>query len=222
MKQQSAGIYITSKSQTYYSIQLTAALSGIILGMIFYGEKFLFWEYPVSSLGATVTVNGYDNSTSQCIFDSGMAISGIMLILLSKDIRYTHDIVTHSTQKELLCRIGGIGFFIMLYPHNINNFIHSIGSGFAVGSLWLSSMIYLHELQEAGYKKIAPPLQFLLQGTLLPYAMTFFFNVSIKQYNQKFAVFGVILVLRIATQFCRRESVKKVKEQAASQVEIPI
>jgi hypothetical protein len=213
-------VYITRKSQIYFSIQLTAALIGLILGMIFYGEKFLFWEYPFSSLGATRTIHGFDNNVSRCIFDSSMALSGIMLLLISKNIRYSREKVVHSSQKEMLCLIGGIGFIIMLYPHNINNFIHSIGSGFAVGSLWLLSIIYLHELQETKLKSMAGPLRILLQGTLLPYALTFFLNMSIKQYCQKFAVFGVIFVLRAATQLCRKESVIQIKKTSVPDIKV--
>lgn len=187
------------------TIVITILLAAITLGIIFYREPFRFWKYPLSNLGATVTQHGLPNFRSIFFFDSGMIISGVIMFAVSA--RFAASKVDHRRIKRGLTFLCGIGFFVIIFPYNINDNIHMVGGGAVFGSLWGLTLVFLLELRRAvGWLRFVL-LQLPLQITILPYAALFMLGVPIKQAFQKPAVAGLMLTLLLVLRSRRRAHV---------------
>ncbi len=184
---------VTPAIRRQLSIVMTILIAAITLGVVFYREPFRFWKYPLSDLGATVTEHGFSNIFSILFFDSGMILSGLIMFSISS--RFAASKVEHRRIKRGLTFLCGIGFFVIIFPYNINDTIHMTGGGAVFGSLWGLTVLFLLELRHSvGWLRFWA-LQLPLQGTILPYAALFMAGLPIKQVFQKPAVVGLMLTL---------------------------
>jgi len=195
----------------YLTYLVCLNITVFILGMITYGEKFLFWEYALSYIGGTKTVTGIPNTMSWLIFSCGMILCSILCFYISFLLR-DEDEMEHQRFKRYLLLICGVGYLIILMPYNINNSIHAIGAALIFSMLWILTVILLKELRQSieNYKLLFYHL--VLQGTVLPYAFFYFIKSPIQKQAQKFAVIGLMLVLKLVSMQYAKVFQKRMKE----------
>lgn len=168
----------------------------ISLAIFSYGQPFLFWQYPLSHLGATLTENGFNNMRAAYLFISDMLVSSIIMLIITyffwqnKNIRYY-------AFKFYLSLFSGIGFILAAFPCNLYDPIHIAGSAITITSFWLLIIIFLQEIKKYFYYAYIL-LHLLLHSTLIAYALTFILNFPSKQLFQKLAVLGLFLALMIS------------------------
>jgi len=170
----------------------------IFLSMINYGEPFIFSEYAISDLGTTLTKTNQSNTVCFAIFGIGMISCGMIMLKLFRKFINNPNIMNVKIKQYLLL-LTAFGFFLILYPYNLNNTIHSIGAGLIVGSLWALEGLFLIELV-----KLTKALKYflylsLLQVSVLGYAYLYFINSPLRQNFQKLSVFFLLLIMKIIT-----------------------
>jgi hypothetical protein len=189
---------VNEKISNLFSFLVIIIIGTFCLGMLTFGEPFLFWKYPFSDLGSTVTQNGMSNRYSCFILVLGMFLSGYLLWKISVCFKEDPAII-HYQLKRYLCISAGIGCFVFVFPHNINNDIHMIGAAIMVASFWaLAALLLLEARKHIPTEKFILQ-QSILQGTVLTYAVTYVMDSPIKNIAQKFAILGLMIVLKIAT-----------------------
>jgi len=170
------------------------------LSMILFGGSFSFWNSAFSDLGSTIISEGKSNSLACAIFIIGMVISGTIFFMISRLFLKDKDIVHHRL-KFHLSLMGSIGCFVFIFSHNINNDIHMVGAALFVAAVWSIGTLFLIETWKTVARERTVLLQTLLQSTVIAYAVTYFTDLSVKNIAQKFAVFGLIIVLKSATAY---------------------
>ena len=186
------------KIDSLFLILVITNITTMAVGMLFYGEPFNFWQDAISYLGATKTVNGYPNTTSFFIFALGMGFSGILMLKIAS-LFYRDSNIEHHALKRYFSFFAGLGFFIIIFPCNINNGIHSIGGALLFGDLWGITLLLLIEAKKLPGVKYISLYHFILHITVLTYAFNFVIQSGIMQITQKFAVFSLIAVLKLTT-----------------------
>ena len=169
-----------------------------ILCMITYGSSFSFWNSAFSDLGSTITPDGRANSFAFVVFITGIIISGLLFFQISRVFLKDKELVHHRLKSQISL-MGSIGCFVFTFPHNINNNIHMIGAALFVAAVWALGTLLLIEARKTGRKERTTLLQSLLQGTVITYAVTYFADLPVKNIAQKFAVLGLMIVLKSAT-----------------------
>ena len=160
-----------------------------ISGILTYPEKFHFREDALSYLGEIYLKNGKPNIYSFIIFAAGM----IGCSLLSFSI--SHD--TAGYKPHIFFKIAGVGFALLAVPGDISNLVHSLGGAISVGSLWFFSALSLNDLYKKSKSLRILLYQLILQGSVLPYAFLYFAISPYRQYAQKFAVIGLMIILTV-------------------------
>jgi hypothetical protein len=211
---------IIQKLNKHLTYLLSVNVLTFILGIFAYGDKYLLREYAFSYLGGIHTINGNPNTTSLLIFAIGMISCGIICFYISQLLNGENGLEMEKT-KHYLFQTSGIGYFIMLMPHDINNNIHAIGAATVFGTLWFITVLILRELKQKGEVLKFYIYHFMLQGTVIPYAFLYFVNSPLQQYIQKYAVFGLILVMKLALIESVKIYQKRKEEISQYQIETP-
>ncbi len=197
------GIPICNKrTDTLFLLLVVVNIVSMAAGMLLYGEPFNFWKDAISYLGATKTVNGYPNYRSFFIFALGMGLSGFIMMKIAFIFHRNYKINYHGLKRNLAL-FAGTGFFVIIFPCNINNSIHSAGGALLFGDLWGLTLLFLIEagkLPGAGHITI---YHIILHSTVLAYAFNFVIQSGILQITQKFAVFSLIVILKLTTSLYR-------------------
>ncbi len=183
----------------------------MIVGMFFYGDKFNFWMNPISDLGVTVTVHGHSNLLSLAIFTIGMLTSGILMLKIATIFKESIYVRYHKL-KYYLSLMTAFGFFIITYPHNINNNIHSVGGALLFGGLWGLTLLFLIEARAIKKTSHVVFYHFVLHSTILTYAFNFVIKSRIEQITQKLAILGLIFILKLSTSFHRDYTITSTDE----------
>jgi hypothetical protein len=159
-----------------------------LLGILAYGEKFLFWEHALSYIGGMQTQNGEPNSTSLIIYTTGMVLCSLVCFRVSTGLS--------SRFYRYLFKACGAGFILMTVPCDLFNFVHTTGAAIVLGTLWLFTVLNINELFPH-HKSRVLFYHLILQGTVLPYVYLFAIGSPHRQAAQKLAVLGLILILKI-------------------------
>jgi hypothetical protein len=186
-------------------------LSCIFIAAVSYTEPFLFWKYPFSDLGASVTPHGLPNSRSFFPFVLGLISSAVILISLGRYyLRKTN--LRNKHIKVLLCGAGAVGCLLTIFPHNIFFTTHAVGASLMIVALWAFAILFLLEARQLQLISLKFFIlgQIFLQCTVLPYAITFLSALPIKQIFQKFAVIGLYVILIIVTSAVKNAVSKSV------------
>lgn len=189
---------INQKIRILISKLVILIVGTFLLSIITYGGHFSFWYSAFSDLGSTTTPEGEPNLFSCLIFVTGIVICGCILFRVSRLFQQDRQILHHRAKSQLGL-LGSIGCFIFVFPHNINNNIHMIGAAMFVATMWALGTLILIESYNQSRKEQVLLLQTVLQITVLSYAITYFADLPIKNIAQKFATFGLLIVLKIAT-----------------------
>lgn len=190
---------INNRISDRFAILYIIFLATYILSLLTFGESFRFWEYPLSDLGSTHTADGSSNMLSWTILTLGML--AISYLLIKTGLLFNRESnIRHYKFKQVFCISAGIGSFIFIFPHNINNTIHSVGSGLLVGNMWALATLLLIEARFKISREKFVTLMALLQITVVGYAITYFAQLPIRNVVQKFAAVTLFVVLKLSTQ----------------------
>lgn len=199
---------ISEKISRLFARLIFLIMATFILGMLVYGGTFSFWNSAFSDLGSTVTPEGNSNMPACVVFMTGMVLSGITLLRISKRFAREKGLAHHKL-KAHFSLLGGLGCFIFIFPHNINNDIHMVGAALFVASIWSLGTLLLIESRKTVNRERNILLQTILQSTVISYAVTFFADLPHKNIAQKFAVFGLIFVLRSVTAMRTKYEIRR-------------
>lgn len=192
-------VICTTAVSKQLSFMIVWVLCGLFVSIILYHGTFLIWDYPLSDLGAQLTVSDKLNVVTRIVFDLTMTLSGILMIrifaLLSNDIR-----VRHGRIKAWMTFVCAAGFFMLLMPYDVNLAIHEIGASLVFGMLWGLTIMFSLELKSVGHWKRALASQVVLQGSVLPYAFLFAVGIPAEVAAQKIAVVGLMVAVWLATR----------------------
>jgi len=174
----------------FYIITVTLLISWLLY------DSFDFWDEPFSNFGSTVNRQGNSNALVMLLYSTGMILCGVFMFLVGKEFKSNHDI-SYRRAKYLLSMITGTGFIISIYPHNINNFIHSIGSALMTAGLFFLTNVFFYEVREI--MKFWEYLIYiaLFVSTILIYAFLYMINSPAKQVAQKFAFISLIIIVKV-------------------------
>jgi len=189
---------VNPKISSLFSLVILLVISTFGLSMVTYNESVNLRDFALSDLGCTVTPQGKSNAISCFIFALGMFITSYILLRIAVYFRQDNSII-HYHLKHYLCLMGSVGSFGFIFPWNLNDNIHMIGAGLMVAALWAIGGLLLFEARKFISFGRFLLLQLILQGTVLTYAVTFVVDSPIRNIPQKFAVLGLIFVLKIAT-----------------------
>ena len=162
-------------------------LSGIVAGSLFYGEPFLFWDYPYSYLGTAKTISGYSNIIARVIFDITLVICSTLFLRIGLWYKVQN---ADNRLKEVLSYLGAGGALIMLIPCDTYNLYHSIGSSLFVLVLWAFMQGNLFKIKLRFNRFVSTVILLLTEGGLLPYAWAHLNNNPMEYSLQKIAVWG--------------------------------
>lgn len=131
----------------------------ITLAIYFYNDKFFFWAYPFSYLGASKTFNplinnfgNIDNFTSQIIYSIDMFLSGVVMLVLTFNLYFNKK----SDKNNLIVSLyflAGMGFIIAAFsPDDIRHNYHVLVSALMVASFWILATNYISQLKNKNRK----------------------------------------------------------------------
>jgi hypothetical membrane protein len=163
-------------------------------GAIFYADPFHFWQHALSELGTTKTLLGTPNLTSALIITTGMFITGRLLLEAARVYRY-NDFYTAHIIKSGLLYISSLGAFIAISPNDLMHTIHTIGSAFLVGGIFLVSMLMVWDSRAYYSKGVIYLIMILLGIAVLLYAVTYFSGSDVKQVTQKICLISLLIIL---------------------------
>lgn len=181
------------------SILIFLICLGLILAIVTYRGSFSVWKYPLSDLGTLYTEHNKPNLLSRLIFDITMVISGFIMIKICSDFA-SNPSLRHSGMKSALTFICALGFFILIFPYDVINYIHEAGATFVFGSFWIMVFEFSMELKHSSSTLRFLLSQIVLQGTVLPYALLFTIGTPLEEAVQKFAVAGLMFALWLTTR----------------------
>jgi hypothetical protein len=183
------------KTQRAFTLLLILIVLSMGSAMLLYGEKYHFLDYPLSYLGGLKTVNGKSNLLSFLAISVGFVTGGILMFIIGYYFKKQEDLKNKSLIR-FFCYTGGVGFFIFLFPYNRYPALHVIGSSLMFGSLWFLANLFLIEaLQSISFTTFLL-FQFILQVTVIPYAISYMLSLNTNSFLQKIAVVGLVFVLR--------------------------
>lgn len=198
---------INNKSEklSVFDYFLLITITNIVLvsfAIYFYGDKFLFWQYPFSYAGGVMTFTKLPNSLSMYIYSLDMIISGMIILALSYEF-YKKSKEHKSLFKTMLCFLAGGGFLIAGFsPDDTRHNFHVLGSALFVATLWILTTNYLFEIKEDLTKFRYYTFQLVLQIPIFAYAGLYFFNIDpASEILQKFALLGLGYTLLYSTNY---------------------
>ncbi len=177
-----------------YTWLFAVYIGGSLLAILLYGETFVFFEYPLSGLGATETVNGFPNRPAMLVFVADMIVVGILLVIISVTTARDRTLNNRGL-RSVLAATGGFGAFIATFPHNVFPVQHTLGSAFLVGSLWLLAVFFIRDAGALVSTQKAVWLHLLLHVTVISYAIAYTYSAASKQVFQKLAIAGLCAAL---------------------------
>ncbi len=168
---------------------VASTLIVFVAGVLAYGEKFSLWNYAYSYLGMLNTPDGSGNTISFLVYVAGN--------LLNSTLAFRAGRIIPGKFYQFLLKACSAGYLFLLLPCDRINSLHSLGGIIVFGSLWLFVVAKLNELFHEGHRFMAILYHIILQGSVLPYAFLYFAGSPTKQPAQKFALAGLILIMKL-------------------------
>ncbi len=173
-----------------------------VSGILAYRGNFSIWKDALSYLGNINTLRETSNFLSFTIFVVGMIGSAMLCFRISNDLKYH--------KGQMYFTMAGIGFILLTIPSDLINILHSLGGALVVGSLWFFSLMSLNDLYKKTAKFKIILYHIILHGTVLPYAFLYFAGIPLRQAAQKFAVLGLLLIVKLSfAEYYRLTSEKR-------------
>lgn len=145
-------------------------LNAVLIGMasLLYNGPFNIFIDPLSAIGMAATIDGAPNHTATLVYSAAMLLSGMIMAVLVVRMRR----LPHERLERWLFVICGLGFFIAgLSPDDTRHSTHVLGSALVIAILWIVATTAVQAARR-------PVLQVVLQGFILAYALTYFFNLD--------------------------------------------
>jgi hypothetical protein len=178
------------------------------LGTLTFGEKYSLREHAFSYFGMIKTPGGAPNTLCFLVFVMGGLMSAFICFRISH--------ILQQSRSHWLFWLAGTGYLVLLVPCDLSNSFHMIGAALLFFSLWSFTVLHLVRMIPFTGRLKFMLYQLILQGSVLPYAVLYFIGSPEKQLFQKFAVFGLILALKMAAveyERCLAHSVPTVKTE---------
>ncbi len=182
-----------------FTIIIAIVCAGLLVSIVLYRGPFLFWNYPLSDLGALRTETSRINVISRIVFDFTTVTAGLLMLRIVALVS-GERCVGHRQVKGLLALGAAVGFFLLLMPYDVELGIHEAGGALVFGMLWGLTDIFSLELKRSLRGGRALVSQLVLQGTVLPYAFMFAARVPVEDAAQKFAVVGLMFSVWLSSR----------------------
>ncbi len=168
-----------------------------------YNGVFDLIYHPLSELGAFRTQMGMRNTLSQGLFNLLMLHNSLFFFFMKA--RIGPDGSTAARWFQLFCRTAGAGLVIIIYPYDLNNTFHSVGTAAMAFSIMMICTISLRQAKQT------LPLVFCVMGwvLLIIYAAASAYDFPSKDAVQK----PVILILGVNLLASSPYMRKKPKEE---------
>lgn len=192
--QQISGSLFVSQNTNYLITSLTVFW---FFAMLLFAEPYKFWEFSISSLGSTITPNGYPKGISVFIFILSMTAAFSIMWRLARFYRKNRSV--NYKIYAFLFYLGSVGAVVICYPSNISKPLHSIG-----GALIVFSYVFITLTHILAQRKILSKHWFIirilaLSIPVLIYALIWLVWIpSIVQFFQKMAI-NILFVLEKST-----------------------
>jgi len=211
-------LYPDLSTQHYIRLLITVLFSFITSAILIYPEKFQMVMFPFSALGRKFTPSGLQNIYARIVFDAGMFLCGYTMYLLARYYSRKHP-VPDAPIYEFLSYISAAGFFLMMAPCDVPEvrFLHSIGSGFVVGSHFFMASIRIMAVQQHMKRWSLYILLTILISSVLFYALLWFFELPYHPLFQKPAFAAIIYVELRGSTLSRFLGERKVRLSLQSQ-----
>ncbi len=175
-----------------------------ILGYRLYPDVFRFYDHPLSEIGAVRTSSGVPNSPAHVVFTLQMFFNSIFFFSLGGKI-YTSD-TRYRKSYRFLCRLTAVGMLILMYPYDINNPFHSVGTGIMAGSILLIHTLAIKESLSRQKDSMLSALRALEWSLVVTYAFATALDLSRKHAIQKVMVLALGLTTLAASATMQKVS----------------
>lgn len=192
-------IVCTPQSSKLFSLLIFINCLGSGLAIISYRSDFLLFKFPLSALGTVYTEYGRINLVPRFIFDVTMMSSGFLMTRIYSDFAQSFYLY-HAGPKRVLAAIGAVGFFVLMFPYDVNDRLHEVGATLVFGSLWSLTVRFSLDLKQSFSRTRFLISQIVLQATVLPYVGMFIIHAHPYEAAQKFAVTGLMIALWLTTR----------------------
>ncbi len=188
----------------YRLYMVTIMINLVMLAIIirFYAEPFSLMMDPFSWLGKMVTTDGSANTNSLVLFTAALFFNAFMwkqaLSLLSGNPVWEYPLL------RMLGRLVLIGFFLMAFPCDRFETIHSFGGGFVIGGLWALSTIFLYRSSDEFEPRAFIMVLLVLHASALFCGANFVLDSLLKGFSQRPLLLAIIAV----TSLCLRARIQ--------------
>ena len=188
---------VKSLDESYFFECALLVLINLLLlavGFRLYAGNFNFANYPISELGAVRTRTGVENSSARRVFSLQMLINTLYMLHLGNQF-YRDDSRLHRGY-QFFARTTAVGTLIIILPYDINNFIHSIGTGTMAASILMITTLGSYEAKIRFSERGPIILSVIAWIILVIYALSNALDLQSKQIIQKptLAMLGITLV----------------------------
>lgn len=175
-----------------------------------YNGVFDLIHYPLSELGAFRTKLGMRNTLSQGLFNFLMLYNSLFFFFMRA--RTEAAGTTADQWFQVFCRTAGAGLVIIIYPYDLNNTFHSVGTAAMAFSIMMLSTLSLRNTAQL------PPRVFCFMGwvLLIIYAAASAVDFSSKDVVQKPVILILGLNLLASSPFMRKKT-KQVQSDSESE-----
>ncbi|MFU8794718.1 MAG: hypothetical protein ACNA7Z_05055 [Dethiobacteria bacterium] len=172
---------------------INLAMMAVIIGI--YAESFSLAMDPFSWLGKITTSGGLANTGAFLFFSLTLFFNIFRwrkaLVLLSETGLWKYK------QVQILGYMVLAGFFLMAFPCDRFDVIHSTGSGLVIGGLWALSTLALFRLKEEFAPRVFISLQLFLHSAALFCGINFVLDSALKGFSQRPLLIAIIAVSAI-------------------------
>jgi len=195
------------KLTSWYVGTMIVNFSVLVILIALYAEPFSLLMDPFSWLGKTITDNGSANTGAFLLFTATIFFNAFRWRKLLELLTQT------GTWRFALIRFLGhlvlAGFFLMSFPCDRFDAIHSTGAGSVVGGIWALSTIMLfrfsNELEPRNYIL----LQLFLHSAALFCGINFILDSVLKGFSQRPLLLAIVAV----TGLCLRVRIHQSKTE---------
>lgn len=182
-------------TQHYLRLLVTIIVSFFTTAILLYPERFQLGTYPFSYLGSRTTPLGFRNVYARLLFDMGVLLCAYTMFLMARYYRRKQP-VPDSIVYEFLSYTSTVGFFFMVAPCDVQGmkFLHSMGSGFVVGSHLFMATIRVIAVSHSQKPRLTLILLTTLFSSVLLYAGLWFVKHPSNALLQKPAFAAIIFV----------------------------
>ena len=182
----------------------------LAIGFRLYNGYFNFTDYPISELGAVRTRTGLLNSSSRRVFSIQMLFNTLFMLHMGN--QFFRDNSRLHRGYQFFARTTAVGTLIIILPYDINNFIHSIGTGTMAASILMLTSLGAHEAKIRYAERGPIILNVIAWIILIIYALSNALDLQAKQIIQKPTLAMLGITLLTVTPYMEKQAVSQKQE----------